>query len=179
MGRNGHCFRRLVPRTKSRCCGAGRPMSRKPRSLQATQVLQIRSGASHEQSRQGSQDGTAAHGGRGRNRRRSVEAMSLKDKVALVTGCGSSGPGWGNGKAAAVLLAREGASVFGCDIKAQAAEETRTLVAQEGRQCEVMAVDVADDLQVKTMIDRCVDHFGRIDVLVNNVGIVEVGGPVE
>lgn len=105
--------------------------------------------------------------------------MSLKGKVALVTGCGSSGPGWGNGKAAAVLLAREGARVFGCDIKAQAAEETRTLLAREGRQCEVMAVDVADDLQVKSMIDRCIDHFGQIDVLVNNVGIVEVGGPVE
>jgi NAD(P)-dependent dehydrogenase (short-subunit alcohol dehydrogenase family) len=105
--------------------------------------------------------------------------MRLKDKVALVTGCGSSGQGWGNGKAAAVLLAREGASVFGCDIKAAAAEETRALIAREGRPCEVMAVDVADDLQVKTLIDGCIDRFGRIDVLVNNVGIVEVGGPVE
>ena len=45
----------------------------------------------------------------------------LKGKVALVTGCGSSGPGWGNGKAISVVFAREGARVFGCDISAAAA----------------------------------------------------------
>ena len=47
----------------------------------------------------------------------------FEEKVALVTGCGAVGPGWGNGKATAVLFAREGARVFGCDINLQAAEE--------------------------------------------------------
>lgn len=52
----------------------------------------------------------------------------LKDKVAIVTGTGSIGPGWGNGKAISVLFAREGAKVFGVDIDCAAAEETRRIV---------------------------------------------------
>jgi NAD(P)-dependent dehydrogenase (short-subunit alcohol dehydrogenase family) len=56
----------------------------------------------------------------------------LKDKVALVTGAGSIGPGWGNGKATAVLFAREGASVFGVDLTLDAANETRGIIEGEG-----------------------------------------------
>ena len=52
----------------------------------------------------------------------------LKDKVAIVTGAGSVGPGWGNGKATAVLFAREGAYVFAADINLAAAEETKTII---------------------------------------------------
>ena len=59
-------------------------------------------------------------------------ADRLKDKVALVTGCGSVGPGWGNGKAMAVLFAREGARVFGIDIDADASLETQRIVEGEG-----------------------------------------------
>jgi NAD(P)-dependent dehydrogenase (short-subunit alcohol dehydrogenase family) len=54
----------------------------------------------------------------------------LEGKVALVAGCGSSGPGWGNGKAISVLFARAGAKLFGCDIKREAAQETRSLIAK-------------------------------------------------
>ncbi|HEY0200980.1 MAG TPA: SDR family oxidoreductase [Burkholderiaceae bacterium] len=103
----------------------------------------------------------------------------LKDKVALVTGCGSSGPGWGNGKTMAVLFAREGARVFGCDIHLAAAQETRLAAASEGAEMEVAACDVADDAQVAAMVAQCVARHGRIDVLVNNVGIVNLGGVVE
>ena len=56
----------------------------------------------------------------------------LKDKVAIVTGAGSSGPGWGNGKATAVLFAREGAKVFALDINLSSAEETKKLIEKEG-----------------------------------------------
>jgi NAD(P)-dependent dehydrogenase (short-subunit alcohol dehydrogenase family) len=103
----------------------------------------------------------------------------LNGKVALVTGCGSSGPGWGNGKAIAVLFAREGAKVFGCDIKLAGAEETCGLIRAEGAVSEVRAVDVAKAEEVRGLVDACVTQFGRVDVLVNNVGIVEVGGPVD
>lgn len=103
----------------------------------------------------------------------------LKGKVALITGCGSSGPGWGNGKAMSVLFAREGASVFGCDIQQASAEETRDLATSEGADMAVMQCDVADDTQVAAVVSECVARYGRIDVLVNNVGIANLGGVVD
>jgi NAD(P)-dependent dehydrogenase (short-subunit alcohol dehydrogenase family) len=103
----------------------------------------------------------------------------LKEKVALVSGAGSSGPGWGNGKATAVLFAREGARVLAADINLDAAVETKRIIEREGGICEAVAgnVSLADD--VAAVADACIAAFGRIDVLYNNVGIVEVGGPVE
>ena len=103
----------------------------------------------------------------------------LKDKVAIVTGAGSIGPGWGNGKATAVLFAREGAKVFGVDLNLAAAEETKTIIDKEGGVCTVQKVDVSKSGEVKAMIDRCIEIYGRIDILHNNVGIVVTGGPVE
>ena len=103
----------------------------------------------------------------------------LKGKVALVTGAGSIGPGWGNGKATAVLFAREGAKVLASDIDPKAVEETRRIIAGEGGVCETFVADVSKSAQVSALVERCIEAFGRIDVLHNNVGIVEVGGPVE
>ncbi len=103
----------------------------------------------------------------------------LDGKVALVTGCGSSGPGWGNGKAIAVLLARQGATVFGVDLALEAAEATRDLIREEGGAAEVHAADVTDSAQVRAMVEACLARFGRIDILVNNVGRSEPGGPVD
>src|SRR5215471_13162949 len=106
-------------------------------------------------------------------------ADRLKDKVALVSGAGSSGPGWGNGKATAVLFAREGAKVLAADINLDAALETKRIIESEGGVCEAVAgnVSLADD--VAGIVNACIAAFGRIDVLHNNVGIVELGGPVE
>ncbi|MBM3598094.1 MAG: SDR family oxidoreductase [Alphaproteobacteria bacterium] len=103
----------------------------------------------------------------------------LANKVALVTGAGSIGPGWGNGKAAAVLFAREGAKVLAADINLTAAEETRAIIAGEGGAADATAADVSKSDQVAAMVGRCLDRFGRIDILHNNVGIVATGGPVE
>jgi NAD(P)-dependent dehydrogenase (short-subunit alcohol dehydrogenase family) len=103
----------------------------------------------------------------------------LKNKVAIVTGAGSSGPGWGNGKATAVLFAREGAKVFATDINLAAVEETKAIIDQEGGICTVSKVDVAKAADVNVMVKQCLGTYGRIDILHNNVGIAVVGGPVE
>jgi NAD(P)-dependent dehydrogenase (short-subunit alcohol dehydrogenase family) len=106
-------------------------------------------------------------------------ADRLQDKVALVSGAGSSGPGWGNGKATAVLFGREGAKVLATDINLDAAVETKRIIEAERGICEVVAAYVSVAADVAAMTDACIAAFGRIDVLHNNVGIVEVGGPVE
>jgi len=103
----------------------------------------------------------------------------LKDKVALISGAGSSGPGWGNGKATAVLFAREGAKVLAADLNLDAAIETKRIIESEGGICVTVAGNVARADNVAAIVDACITAFGRIDVLHNNVGIVEVGGPVE
>jgi len=106
-------------------------------------------------------------------------AGRLKDKVAIVIGAGSVGPGWGNGKAAAVLFAREGAKVLCVDINQAAAEEAAGIIAREGGTAAVQRADVTKSAEVEALTARCLDLWGRIDVLENNVGIVSVGGPVE
>ncbi len=104
----------------------------------------------------------------------------LKGKVAIVTGAGSRGPGVGNGKAAAVLFAREGARVLCSDINEAAARETADIIRQEGGAAEVFACDVSKSDQVAAMVARCRAAFGgRIDILHNNVGIAVTGGPVD
>lgn len=103
----------------------------------------------------------------------------LKDKAAIVTGAGSIGPGWGNGKATAVLFAREGAKVFAVDINQAAAEETKAIIDAEGGRCAIHAANVSNASDVEGMVDSCIETYGHVDILHNNVGIVEVGGCVE
>jgi NAD(P)-dependent dehydrogenase (short-subunit alcohol dehydrogenase family) len=90
--------------------------------------------------------------------------------VAIVTGAGSVGPGWGNGKATAVLLARQGASVFLVDINQEAAEETHRIIEGEGGRGAPHRCDMLIASEVEAMARACLARFGRIDVLVNNVG---------
>lgn len=105
--------------------------------------------------------------------------LRLDGKVALVTGCGTHGDGWGNGKAIAVLLARQGAKVFGVDLNLEIAQNTKKIIEQEGGQAEVMTANVTKAEDVKKMVDACMAKYGRIDILINNVGRSEPGGPVE
>jgi NAD(P)-dependent dehydrogenase (short-subunit alcohol dehydrogenase family) len=106
-------------------------------------------------------------------------AGRLAGKVALVTGAGSSGPGWGNGKATAVLFAREGAKVFLVDVNEDAVAETKAIVESEGGIARAWRADVSQADEVAALVAACVEVFGRIDVLHNNVGISALGGPVE
>jgi len=103
----------------------------------------------------------------------------LAGKVAMVTGCGSSGSAVSNGRAISILLAREGAWVFGGDINLKSAQETQSLIQAEGGRCEVMATDVSDPKQVEALVQSCVATAGRIDILVNNVGVTAQGGAVD
>ena len=103
----------------------------------------------------------------------------LKGKVALVTGAGSIAPGWGNGKATAVLFAREGARVFAVDIRRGAANETCRIIEKEGGTALPHQADVTKNASVKSMVAACLKAYGRIDILHNNVGGSEPGGPVD
>lgn len=96
-------------------------------------------------------------------------------KVALVFGAGSAGPGWGNGKAAAMVYAREGARVAAVDIRPEAAMETRDLLRAEGYECESYAADVTDGVTVADVVAQVHARFGAIDILHNNVGITRMG----
>lgn len=75
-------------------------------------------------------------------------------KVAIVNGAGSSGPGWGNGKAAAVLYAREGAKVVCVDLRREAAEETVGIIREEGGEAVAVAGDSADAETARAEIGR-------------------------
>jgi len=98
----------------------------------------------------------------------------LEGKVAIVTGGGSSGPGLGNGKATAILFAREGASVLVVDRREEAAAETVALIAGEGRQATAFVADVTHDADCAAVARAAVERYGGLHILVNNVGI---GGP--
>lgn len=108
-----------------------------------------------------------------------MAAGRLQDKVAIVTGSGSAGPGWGNGKAISVLFARQGARVVGADIDADAADATQAIISAEGGDSIAVVADVALATDVERLVATTLDTFGRIDILVNNVGIAIVGGPAE
>src|ERR1700734_1792376 len=103
--------------------------------------------------------------------------LRMDGKVAFVSGIGSIGPGWGNGRAAATLLARQGALVFGVDINESAAKETCATIEDEGGRCLVERADMSDGDQVAAAVAECVAAFGRIDILLNNVGGSAPGGP--
>lgn len=105
--------------------------------------------------------------------------LRLDGKVALVTGCGSMGEGWGNGQAISVLLARQGARVFGVDLREEALRNTADIIRQEGGAVETMTADATRAADVQAMVQACLRHYGRIDILVNNVGRSEPGTPVD
>ena len=103
----------------------------------------------------------------------------LKDKIVIVFGAGSVGPGWGNGKATAVLFARHGAHVSCVDINRAAADETVGIIRGEGGRASAHGCDVTESAAVAEFIADIVRSHGRIDVLHNNVGYAAMGGPVE
>jgi NAD(P)-dependent dehydrogenase (short-subunit alcohol dehydrogenase family) len=105
--------------------------------------------------------------------------MRLKDKIAIVIGAGQA-PGQttaiGNGRATAILFARHGAKVLAVDRRLDSAQDTAAMIAKEGGEAHAVAADVTSEDSVKAAIKACVDRWGRIDVLHNNVGISVEGG---
>lgn len=98
-------------------------------------------------------------------------AGRLKDKVAIVTGAGSRGPGIGNGKATAILFAREGAKVLCADAEIARAEETLKEIQREGGTARAFAADVTRAADCRAMVEEAVSRWGGLDILHNNVGV--------
>lgn len=103
----------------------------------------------------------------------------VEGKVAIVFGAGSSGPGWGNGKAAAVAYAREGAQVVAVDRDEAAARETVSIIEGEGHRAIAVTADVTSTGSVDEAVQATITAFGRVDILHNNVGMTLMGGPVD
>src|SRR3954453_15793633 len=95
----------------------------------------------------------------------------LKGKVAIVTGAGSRAEGIGNGRGTSVILARHGAKVTLVDTVAQWAGETRGLIEAQVGTCQVVEGDVSDQISCRSIVARTVEAWGRLDILVNNVGL--------
>jgi NAD(P)-dependent dehydrogenase (short-subunit alcohol dehydrogenase family) len=110
-------------------------------------------------------------------------AGRVAGKVAIVTGAGSTpGPGIGTGKATAVVLAREGASVLLADIHPERAEETLAVIEGEGSdggRAMVFAADVTKAAACEAMVRAAVEAFGTVDILVNNIGMASLGTVVD
>jgi NAD(P)-dependent dehydrogenase (short-subunit alcohol dehydrogenase family) len=103
----------------------------------------------------------------------------LQDRIAIVTGAGCIGPGWGNGRAIAVRFAEEGARIFAVDRDLESVRETIDRVKTVGGDIVTHQCDVTAPASVEAMVKTCLGRFGRIDILVNNVGGSAQGGPVE
>ncbi len=102
----------------------------------------------------------------------------LENKVAIVTGAGSRAAGIGNGRAAAILFAREGAKVLLVDTNTASAEATLASIREEGGVGEVLTADVSSTADCRAMVERAVSRWGRLDILDNNVGIEGLGSVV-
>lgn len=97
----------------------------------------------------------------------------LQDKVAIITGAGSRADGIGNGRAAAILFAREGAKLLLVDRDEQAVQATLEMIRAENADADavVHAADVTSSEDCRAMVRAALDRWGRLDILHNNVGI--------
>ncbi len=106
-------------------------------------------------------------------------AGRLAGRIAIVVGAGCVGPGWGNGRATAVRFAQEGAKIFAVDRDAAAMAETVDGVAGVGGMITTHVCDATEGKAVQKMVASCVEQYGGVDILINNVGGSARGGPVE
>jgi NAD(P)-dependent dehydrogenase (short-subunit alcohol dehydrogenase family) len=106
-------------------------------------------------------------------------ADRLKNKIAIVFGAGGPPNEWSNGKATAVAFARQGAAVVCVDRIAAAAEEAAQIICNEGLKAIAVVADVARTDEVERAIQTTVERYSRLDILHNNVGFAQPGGPIE
>ncbi len=105
--------------------------------------------------------------------------MRLEGKVAIVAGAGSIRPGMGNGKATAILFAREGAKVVAVDRNPDAAEETVKIIANQGGEATAVQADVTKESDARYLVEATISKYGKLDILFNNVGIGSGGTGLE
>ncbi|KAI0881359.1 NAD(P)-binding protein [Annulohypoxylon maeteangense] len=104
-------------------------------------------------------------------------SRSLEGKVAIVAGAGCEGDGLGNGRAISILLAEDGASVICADLNPTWAENTSSMIRSEGKGDSISCqADVTKPTDCQNVVDAALSKFGRIDILVNNVGIMGARG---
>ena len=103
--------------------------------------------------------------------------LNLDGKTAIVTGCGSEGEGWGNGRAISTLLARQGAKVIGTDLNYKAAKNTQDFILKENNKCEIHEVNMSNKKDVDSFFKNVIKQHEKINILVNNVGRSEPGDP--
>jgi NAD(P)-dependent dehydrogenase (short-subunit alcohol dehydrogenase family) len=103
----------------------------------------------------------------------------LTGKVALISGGGAAGDGIGNGRAAAILLARAGVKVLVADRDLALAQRTADMIRAEDGTAAAMACNVTSEAECKALVEASVDRFGRLDFLDNNVGIGSRGSVVD
>ena len=103
--------------------------------------------------------------------------LNLDGNTAIVTGCGSEGEGWGNGRAIATLLARQGAKVIGTDLNYKAANNTQDFILKENNKCEIHEVNMSKKKDVESFFKNVTKRHEKINILVNNVGRSEPGDP--
>lgn len=108
-----------------------------------------------------------------------MDEFGLQGKTAVVSGGGALDDGIGNGRAAAILMARVGANVVVVDRKLDAAERTVAMIKDEGNEASALACDVTDEADCKAMAEAVMEKYGRFDVLDNNVGIGSRGSVVD
>mgnify|MGYP001447887053 FL=1 len=96
--------------------------------------------------------------------------LNLKDKIAVVSGCGSIGSGFGNGRAISTLLARQGAKVFGTDINEEAGQNTSNFIKEEGNDFTFNKVNMTNEKEVQEFFKKIEKEQKKVDILVNVVG---------
>jgi NAD(P)-dependent dehydrogenase (short-subunit alcohol dehydrogenase family) len=102
----------------------------------------------------------------------------LQGKIAIVTGAGTRGPMVGTGQATAILFARQGANVLLVDLERERAEETQAAIAAEGA-ASVFQANVAQEADCRALVAACVERYGALHILFNNVGVAGHGKVTE
>ena len=104
---------------------------------------------------------------------------ALAGKVAIISGGGAAGDGIGNGRAAAILLARAGTRVMVADLDLGLAQRTVEMIEAEGGAAVALSCDITREAECKRLVEATVGRFGRLDFLDNNVGIGSRGSVVD